>query len=191
MNAVTGRNFGILIAYLVPGFVVLWSLREHSEIIRSWLGSSPTPTPTVGGFLYGTVASLALGIMVSTVRWLVIDAIHHHTGLREPTWDFSRLQMNLAAFEAAVENHYRYYQFYGNMLVAMIIAAIGGQPLPGLPLGAATASTAVVIFLTAVLFVASRDALRKHYARTAMLLGLTQWRKETTDDERMARNAVH
>ncbi len=34
----------------------------------------------------------------STVRWLIIDGVHHLTGLREPDWDFARLGANVAAF---------------------------------------------------------------------------------------------
>ncbi len=54
MQDVSTRNFGLLIAYLLPGFTTLWGLSYVSETIRLWLGSPPTSLPTAGGFLYVT-----------------------------------------------------------------------------------------------------------------------------------------
>ena len=54
MREVTGRNFGLLIAYILPGFVSLWGLAEFSPSVKSWLAAStatPGAMPTVGGFL--------------------------------------------------------------------------------------------------------------------------------------------
>ena len=113
MTDVDLNNFGVLIAYLTPGLVALLGMAPYSATLRSWLGIQTTVAPTIGGVLYVTLAALALGMTVSVIRWLVLDWLHHHTGIRPPEWDFSALQDNLDAFLALVENHYRYYQFYG------------------------------------------------------------------------------
>jgi hypothetical protein len=73
------------------------------------------------GFLYVTLASVRAGMTVSTVRWATVDPLHALTGIRRPLRNDARLQDRLAAFEAPVENHYRYYQFYANMLVALLL----------------------------------------------------------------------
>src|SRR5258708_7235024 len=73
-------NFGLLIAFLLPGFVALWGISYVSEPVRSWFGSTPDYAPSVGGFLYVTLASIVAGLTVSTVRWIVIDTVHHVTG---------------------------------------------------------------------------------------------------------------
>lgn len=121
MSTLTDRNFGILIAYLIPGFLTLHAMQLHSPTISQWLGANPSASPTVGGFLYVSVVSIAAGMLASTLRWLVLDGIHHRSGVRASDWDFSRLQEHIDAFDAAIQHHYRYYHFYGNTLVVLLI----------------------------------------------------------------------
>ncbi len=187
MTDVTGRNFGLLIAYLIPGWVTLSALAGSSPVLRSWLATSPEAAPTIGGFLYATLASLAVGLTVSALRWLVLDSIHHRTGVRRPAWDFSALQANLAAFQGAVENHYRYYQFYGNTLIALLLTVPVEGPFHALFPAESWLAPGIATALAALLFVASRDALRKYYARTgAMLLRPLSPSLEESHDQRMA-----
>ena len=122
MKDVSYASFGLLIAYIVPGFTALWGLARVSDTVRSWLGANPATAPTVAGFFYATLASVAAGVTVSTLRWLLIDTLHRSMGVRWLQWDFSRLQKNVAAFQLLIEIHYRYYQFYGGMMVSSVIA---------------------------------------------------------------------
>ena len=171
MTDVSDRNFGYLIAYLIPGFVVVASLAPHSPIVQAWIGLSPQDAPTVGGFLYVTLAAVAAGTVVSALRWLLIDPIHHVTGVKPPEWDFASFGSKHAAFVALAENHYRYAQHYGNLFVALVIASVNSTASIGwLPMQPVVAGAAFVAIL-ALLFLASRDALRKYYDRTAALLG--------------------
>ena len=117
--------------------------------------------------------AFAAGLTVSTLRWLLIDAIHHRTGIKRPERDFARLEKSVAAYEFLGINHYRYYKFYANMVVALVWAyatreyALGWKGLTNFPL----------VFL---FFFASRDALRKYYERTGSLLGPNAPLIETT-----------
>ncbi|MAW61973.1 MAG: hypothetical protein CMJ94_14245 [Planctomycetes bacterium] len=164
----TGRGFGLLIAYLIPGFAVLWFLQDHSVTVRAWLeqeGCSMGAAPAVGGFLYSTIASMGIGVVLSGARWMVVDQLHARTGLARPTWDDSLLERRLEGYVQLVEEHYRYYQAYANGLVALCVvlvligpAALSGQ---GLVVGAG---------LGVVLFCSSRDALRKCYSRVSQLM---------------------
>lgn len=122
VKSVSSDNFGLLIAYLVPGFVTLWGLRSWFPAIDSWMDAPPAEAPTVGGFLYVTLGSTAAGLVVSAVRWAVVDHLYHCTGIPAPRWNFAKLTGNLAAFESIVQDHYRYYQCYANMQVAVIMA---------------------------------------------------------------------
>jgi hypothetical protein len=186
MTDVTRANFGYLIAYVLPGLVIVAKVGQYSETVRIWLGGTPAQSPTVGGFLYVTFASVGAGMIVSALRWLVLDSIHHHTGVPKPNWDFSRLPGALTAFEGAVENHYRYAQFFGNTLVALVIATIGGLPFVDTVPVDPIVARGMTISLAALLFVASRDALRKYYDRTNAFLESDQPRREQIHDQRVA-----
>jgi hypothetical protein len=164
------NNFGLLIAYILPGFTVLWAVRAAIPI-DSWLGQGPTDAPTVGGFLYVTLASILAGLTVSTVRWLLIDALHHRTGLPPPPRDFAQLRGNETAFGLIVDDHYRYYQFYANMLVALAIVLVVRHAAVGASWTRFNDTDASILIAAPVFFAGSRDTLRKYYDRTGQLLG--------------------
>lgn len=162
------RQFTLAIAYLLPGFVGIAGVGFHSEQIRSWLAISPDSLPTVGAFLYLSLASLAAGLTLSAVRWAIVDFAHHKTGITPPKLDFGKLEANLLAFTLAVEHNYRYYQFYANMLVAvaMLFICMGTSEPTRLPLVAILA----VVVLEVVLWFASRDCLKRYYHRIGQIL---------------------
>jgi len=182
---ITSRNFGLLIAYVLPGSVALWACSFLSPSLRQWLVTSSMQPGgvTVGGFLYLTLASVASGLTVSTIRWLVVDRIHQLTGIGRPEWDDSKLQEKLDAFDALIENHYRYYQFYANMLVSMMLLVLNYH------LSLVTAPVMPewfdeVMAMVATLFWAgSRDTLRRYYNRAYILLGCRN-ESEVYDDQR-------
>ena len=169
MRDVTSANFGFLVAYLLPGFAALAGIGQLSEPVRAWLITPSTNQPTLGGFVYLTAACLACGLLISTFRWAILDTLHHRTGIREPRLKFGTLEQRLPAFQLLVESHYRYYQFYANMVLALGIAFVAWgvkQPdihrvLVGLPM---------FLVVEASLFLGSRDTLRKYYRRSEELL---------------------
>ena len=173
MQAVSNDNFGPLVAYLVPGGVALAAIRPYSPTLDVWFSASPSNAPTLGAFLYLTVAAIAAGMTVSAIRWAVIDRLHALTGLKPPSLDFSRLQENLQAIVLLIEIHYRHYQFYANMFVAtgfwflMRRAQVGTQFAP---IDFAALAAECVFFATA------RDTLRKYYTRTDQVLNVRQIR---------------
>ena len=121
------RSFGLVIAFVIPGFICLAAASRFSPTIAGWMSISPTTDPTVGGFLYVLLASIGAGLLASAVRWLVIDTFHHRTGLRQPKWDFARLQDNIAAFKIASEDNFKHYLFYSNSAVACLAFFICDQ----------------------------------------------------------------
>lgn len=174
MQEVSTRNFGILIAYLIPGLVVLWGLSHVSESVSIWLIGPAQTGPSVGGFFYVLMASVGFGMAASTIRWALIDTVHHVTGLRRPAWSDRDLHERGSAYVWIVENHYRYYQFYGNTIVAIIVSyLIWRTSLAGSPQGVGWLDASVTGLL-AVFCAGSRNALRLYYDRTASLLGDTR-----------------
>jgi len=164
VQSVSNANFGPLIAYLVPGATVLLGFSPFSPVLQAWFASTPATAPSLGGFLYLTVTSLAVGMTVSAIRWAVVDTLHAHTGLPLPPLDFSRLGTNVEAFALLIEIHYRHYQFYANMLVATAIAYacyrlhLGWHGSWGWP-------DAGIATLEAIYFAMSRDTLWKYKRR--------------------------
>ena len=122
MSTLSNQNFGLIIAYLLPGFVALWGVSYFSPTVDAWITASQQDAPTVAGFMYVTLASLAAGVTVSAVRWAIIDHLHHATGIVPPAWKFANLEGKLQGYLTLIENHYRYYQFYSNMFVAAAFA---------------------------------------------------------------------
>lgn len=169
MREVSTKNFGLLIAFLLPGFTALWGASYFSATIRAWLGASSANPPTVGGFLYLTLVSVGAGIRASTIRWMTIDKLHAWTGLTDPRHDFSKLQDHIAAYDLLVEKHYRFYQFYSNMIVSLAFVFLVRRWSLGFLAHMDLVDLGLLILL--LIFAAgSRDTLRKYYSRTAQFL---------------------
>jgi chromate transport protein ChrA len=170
MKDVTDKNFGTIIAFLLPGALLLWGLSLALPDVGDWfLLASAEKGPSVGGFLFSSLAALSLGLLLSAIRWLIIDHIHEWTGIAKPNLKFEKLtdQHTLSAFSGVVENHYRYYQYYANSLIAIIFATIvyfGTNGFPGWVI------SAIVAFVCIALFLGSRDALSKYYERAGKIL---------------------
>ena len=182
MGEISARNFGLLIAYLIPGFTALCGAGVFSPAVHAWLAGPPGPS--VGGFLYVTVGSVAAGMTVSAVRWALVDSLHAVTGLRRPAWDDSKLDVKLPAFEYIVDNHYRYYQFYANSFVALLFSYVAWRVSAAGGTVAARWLDAGVMFVESVFLAGSRDALRNYYRRTSNLLGTKE--SEESDDQRQS-----
>jgi hypothetical protein len=169
MNDNDSGNFGLLVAYLIPGATVLWGLSLFSPQLGGLFAATPPNAPTIGGFLYLTVASLAAGMTVNAIRWAVLDTIHARTGMALPPLDFSRLGENVEAYSLLIEIHYKHYQFHANMVVATALAYVCYRIHIGTigPWGWMDAGVAV---LEIVFIAMSRDTMRKYHIRGSQLL---------------------
>lgn len=180
MRELNSGNFGIVISYLLPGFVTLSGVGFFSKTVSDWLSPQGPRPPTVGGFLYATLASLACGMTVSAIRWAVADTIHHVTGIRRPRFDFSKLKDSAAAFVVLIEVHYHYYLFHANTGLALAFAGVAYVISKGW-------SSAWVVLallpLEVVFWMASRDALRKYYRRAGELLEADEEQKAKDPDK--------
>lgn len=184
MRSVSGRNFGLLIAYIVPGVLLLLGIAAGNADARLWLRAVSTGLDgaTIGGFLHMTLASVGAGLTASTIRWAVVDPLHHATGIERPRWDDSQLQAKLGAFDALVENHYRYYQFYTNSVVGLVAILIGRR-IGGVGSVGWMSIDAAIVAACILFWAASRDCLKRYYSRASVLLGAQQ-ESEVSHDER-------
>lgn len=169
MHSVTNDSFGPLVAYLVPGAIALLGLSFYVPAIQLWFATTPNDAPTIGGFLYLTVASLAVGMTVSAVRWVLVDTLHTWTGLRSPPLDFSKLGPNVEAMELLIGIHYRHYLCYANASVATAITYTLYRTSHGFSFHPVTLDLAFIV-LEAILIATGRDTLKRYYVRSAQLL---------------------
>lgn len=143
------RSFGLVIAFLCPGFIALWGASAFSPTLTEWFGVTARENISVGGFLFVLVGSLAAGVFVSGIRAVVLDGLYEKDlatqawlpkraarvlerlwfprkifrGLHPLNIDEERLKDEglFRAYTRVVEGFWRYFQFYGNMAVAVPI----------------------------------------------------------------------
>src|SRR5438045_8188296 len=118
------NQFGLMVAYVLPGFIGLAGLAPFVPAVSGWLQPLNQAEASLGAPLYAVLAATTIGMIVSAFRWILVDHFLQRTGVRPPTWDDSRLEERIVAFDYLVENHYRYYQFYANSLVAVLVTYI-------------------------------------------------------------------
>lgn len=144
----------------------LWGLAHSSETLATSLSVSPAPNSTVGGFLYVTVLSIGIGLTFSTVRWLLLDSIHHATGIEATQLDFRQMRDAPESYSILQAHHYDFYRFHGNTLVAVVFAA----PIRWANVGWSLREVIAAAALGVVFFIGSRDNLRRLYSRMSGLL---------------------
>jgi hypothetical protein len=162
------KQFGLLIAYLLPGFVALGGIAPLVPTVAGWLKADQTAS--FGAPLYALLAATAAGMTVSCFRWLTVDQLHVFFGVPPPNFNARALEERPAAFQYLVENHYRFYQFYANTLIAVVWSYSIFRWLKTSSLLRFDTDVGVLI-LCAVLFAGSRDALSKYRGRSVQLIG--------------------
>ncbi|MEM7577274.1 MAG: hypothetical protein AAF328_07335 [Planctomycetota bacterium] len=163
MNDISTSNFGLLIAYAIPGFIVVWALQGW------WPGVSVNAAalPSLLAFLNSTVAAIAAGMAVSAVRFVLVDSFHHATGLRRPAWNGRAVQANLDAINTAVQQFYRHYQFHSNTLVALAVALVLYRLDASVGIGWLDAGWLLLIL---VFWVGARNNLARYYEYLTSIL---------------------
>jgi hypothetical protein len=162
-HQVSDNSFGLFIAYVLPGFTAMHGLPLATSSISGWSSIFTTPSPSVVDLIIVVLQATTVGLVVSTVRWITVDTLHHRTGLIGPSWNVAKMEHGVAMLELLIQIHYRYYKFYANMAVALLASLF--TPAVNFTWGTVFLHTA----LTALFLFASRDALRKYYQRTAVL----------------------
>jgi hypothetical protein len=139
MTKITGVTLGTVIAFVAPGFLGLIAASYHSPLAAAWLSAAVDRDQNVGVFFFVLLASLSLGIVISGIRALALDSVykrgvyvvHYARILRHfilepieiPRIHFDQLvdTDRLNSYETIVEAYYRFYQFYANTFVALLI----------------------------------------------------------------------
>ncbi len=161
------KNFGLLIAFGLPGFLVFTGLpTQLMTPLVSFMVQNDQPS--IGGFLFSLPASIGCGIILSAIRWMLVDSAIHWTGVRKPNLNFRSMDTKLQAFSLLVEHNYRFYQFYSNSLVAIFVLVGIHFRMDGCP---SRETLFWLGLLCIVLAAASRDCLARFYQRASLVLG--------------------
>jgi hypothetical protein len=173
MHDLNVNNFGIIIAYLIPGLIAVWGVGGVSPTLAALLVQAPDAQPSIAGFLYLTIVSLGVGVLTSTVRWILVDSIHHGTGLKRGDWDFSSFHEVRSGYDRLTTLHYDFYLFHANSLTALAFAYPLRRIVSSDAVLTVTTDLAMCLLL-GVLFLGSRDNLRKYYGRLNQLMAASR-----------------
>lgn len=121
MKTLPGLDFGLIIAFFLPGFVAVYALGCFSPRISEVFSALLSKDQAFGASFMITVLALSAGLVISGIRAFALDFLHEKTWPSMPDLDYSKLNSEgkLEVFKEAINNTYRFYQFYGNMFVAL------------------------------------------------------------------------
>lgn len=152
-------NFGLLIAYLLPGTISVYALRYFSRDTAALFDAVLDKDKNLGASFLILVTALVLGLIVSAFRDLALDRLHYKTGVEFVQFNYGKFldEDRRAALEELIANKYRFYQFYGNTMVALLFLLIARMVKENI----CNYPTLFILNLLAVviLFIASREAL--------------------------------
>src|SRR3954451_1682001 len=119
-------SFGLLIAYILPGLVALYGLSFWLTPVASLFAGFLTAESTIGLSLLVVLMSIAIGLYVTVVRELIFERVICRTS-KLCADDFSGLgsEAKLSAFRAAVDEMYRYHQFWGGIFIVAPLVYVG------------------------------------------------------------------
>jgi hypothetical protein len=170
MSETSSRQFGLIVAHVLPGFIGLAGITPLFPAVGQWLQPVSQGEAGFGPPIYALMAATTVGMIVSCVRWLVVDHLLEWTGMQKAARGYENLAEKLNAFDYLIEIHYRYYQFYSNTLVAIVWAYGMNRFYETLPLLGMGTDLGVLI-LCAVLLAGSRDTLTKYRQKLGRVLG--------------------
>ncbi len=177
MNIFSSFNFSLVIAYLLPGFFTVFSLRYISKYFNNLFILATAKDATLGASFLLILFSLVAGIILSAFRNTIIDPIYHKTKIPRPNIDYNKLdQTKLPVFKEAIDNTYRFYQFHANMFISFVVLIISRYVLFGQSILDGGIFFAI-LFVTGILFLNSRKSLRETYDVMSRIVGVVDNKK--------------
>lgn len=95
-------QFGLLVAYVLPGFIALVGIAPLFPIVGRWLQPVTQGDLGLGPPVYAVLGATAAGLILSCFRWLLLDNLHHLLGVQRPILDDRQLAERLGGFDYLV-----------------------------------------------------------------------------------------
>jgi hypothetical protein len=158
-------DFGTLIAFVAPGFVAFHGLSYQVPTVKAWIDGAMVKEQSLGIFLFVLLASLSLGLVVSGVRALAIDhllrwSIWGKFAVDRPSIDWSKIkEEHLPTLVVLRDGYFRHYQFYSNMMVAIVFWVFAWVNFPSSFPGRRWLFVSVIVVS---LLLSARDSLNRY-----------------------------
>jgi hypothetical protein len=172
-----GVDFGQFIAFFLPGLVAVLGISFVFPSVAGLIASLEQGEKVGGPGLLLACAVLAMGLILSAVRTIVLDGLFIRTKWVKTAgaFDFKKLDTSEKkwAFEGAVQNYYRFSQFYGNMMLAEVVFGLSRYVLSDACIAWTRGEWGLLAGLLGtglVLLVASRNQLNSMYKVMASLM---------------------
>jgi hypothetical protein len=173
MKDVTSTSFGLLIAFLLPGLAGLYSVSFWSPAVRRLFQTFLTLQSNVGLSILVLLAALTVGLLITVVRWWIFERGLSRKYTLAPS-EFAKLDTDskLSSFRAAVDENYRYHQFWGGMFVVIPSLFIGAlkESWAALTICDIGLSLAALLVMEVITGIAAHVAYRNYGTRAKHIL---------------------
>jgi len=168
------RAFATTIAFVLPGLAVLVGAATVTPVVAAWFGAA-SASPSVVGFLFVLLAALALGMIVTCMRWWIFERarLGPYRLIADDAIPIDERKRTdcAAAYEDLRLSHYYHYLACANMSVAIPIAVLIWV-LGADPSWRHTGEVALIaVPVTVVLGAAGRNALARYRSKRLRLVG--------------------
>ncbi len=164
-------DFGTYIAFFLPGALGLYALTPLAPRVRDLFEQIVDKDTTLGATLLLLTGGLIVGTVISGIRAIFLDwVIVWH----KPNFNFGSLRdkETRVAYKDAIANTYRFYQFYGNIFLALAFYVVVRYFLAGVDFRTEKPQFYLEMFVLVGLFLQSRKSLQSTYKVMGQILGL-------------------
>jgi hypothetical protein len=164
-------DFGTYIAFFLPGVLGLYAMVPLSQRVAELFTQVVTKDSTVGASFLLLVGGLVVGTVISGVRAVTLDWI---LVWHKPKLKFRSLadKDTRIAHKEAINNTYRFYQFYGNMVLALAFYISVRYLLAGVDYHKEKVLFGMDLVVLLALLIQSRKSLNSTYNVLSQILGV-------------------
>ena len=121
MDKIYSSSFGLVIAFLLPGFIAFYGMINWIGNFNIIYNNLFISSSFLGAFSLIIVISLILGLIITSIKWVLYENILDKSQTLDDNSfkDIGSNRDKLIAFRAAVDEHYRYHQFWSNTSIAI------------------------------------------------------------------------